>query len=382
MNDKDKTSSALDIIRLVSCAVNNETPDKRICERTDMSGLLKTASNHSLRAAAAFALEKVTVLPEDFREAKYKAVRRSALFNFERNAVLNALENNKIRYMTLKGIVLRECYPKTSMREMSDNDILCDENRMSDVRSVMESLGFVCKSYEKSHHDIYSKPPQLYFEMHRSLFDRDNEPEFYAYFMNIWDKAVRNDNNGYGYHLTNDDMYIYLICHLYLHYRTKGTGLRSLLDIYVFNKKYRDCLDRGYIEAELKKLELNRFERKIRELSEKTFTAQPLSEDELDELSFFILSTTHGTMDNYLANHLNNDDSVGTKTKYALSRLFPSRENLRTTHPFVYNHMGIYPLWILYRSVKGAVKYPKKMSGEIKRLIRFRKKDNMGEFNK
>lgn len=99
-----------------------------------------------------------------------------SLYEIERKKILEELESRGIRYLPLKGITLGKLYPKSIMREMSDNDILCDSERMSDVREVMEQLGYECKSFARTHHDIYTKPPVLEFEMHRELFTEKSTP--------------------------------------------------------------------------------------------------------------------------------------------------------------------------------------------------------------
>ncbi len=340
------------------------------------------AIGHSLSVASAVALEQVMTLPEDFKEAKYKAVRRQSLLNVEREKVLTEFKSKGIGYLPLKGIVIKNYYPKTAMREMADNDILCDEKNAEDIKEIMVSLGFTCKSFGKIHHDVYKKPPYLSFEIHRSLFEKTKDLEWFDYFEKLKQRQIKNDDDPLAYHLSDEDFYIYLIGHLFKHYKIMETGLRSLLDVYVFNKKHGEKLDYEYINTELKIIGLVEFEQVISGLAKKTFTNQTLSEEELVELRFFIDSNTHNTLDNLMMQKLGNDDSSKAKTKYAVSRLFPPRENLKQNHPFVYAHMGIYPMWILYRPIKGAVKHRKMMFNEIKRLKRFKKKENTGQFNK
>lgn len=59
-----------------------------------------------------------------FRREKSKIIRKLSLYDIERSKIFAALENKGIWYLPLKGIVVRNCYPKVSMREMSDNDTL------------------------------------------------------------------------------------------------------------------------------------------------------------------------------------------------------------------------------------------------------------------
>lgn len=381
MKSNDLLKTAKDLVYLVSCAVNGETPEKNICDKMNLDKVLKLARNHSLSAAAAIALENAGIISGEFREEKFKAVRRLSLLNTERGKVLSKLEDSGIWYLPLKGIVLKDYYPKTAMREMSDNDILFDCEKYEKVKDIMEGLGFKCKLYGKTNHDVYKKPPQLDFEMHRFLFDSFDDYEWYNYFKDIKSKLVKDDDSTCGYHMTNEDLYIYLICHLRKHYVQCGTGLRSLLDIYMFRKKFNGLSENDYIQAELKRLDLSEFEQGMSVLASKVFGFKELSEQELDELMFFAGSNTHGTKENLLMQKLSNDDSKAAKRKYALRRIFPSRESLRREHPFVYRHAVLYPFWIMYRPIRGFVKYPNRMFGEIKGLREFKKKENRGRYN-
>ncbi|MBQ4193481.1 MAG: nucleotidyltransferase family protein, partial [Clostridia bacterium] len=79
------------------------------------------------------------------------------LFNAARDDVLRELERNGIWYLPLKGIILKNEYPISALREMSDNDILCDGEKMEQVRSVMISLGYKNTEFGKDNHDVYKK---------------------------------------------------------------------------------------------------------------------------------------------------------------------------------------------------------------------------------
>ena len=359
----------------MSCAVNGEKPDAERCAAMDLPGVLALARRHSLTVAAATALEQAIPLPFDFREEKFKAVRRMSLYDVERAKILRELEQHKIWYLPLKGIVMANDYPKKTMREMSDNDILCDPDRQDDVRSVMESLGFTCQLRDVNHHDVYRKGKLLNFEMHHSLLEKDDRSGSYAYYTDIKDRLLPSPGCQYGFCMSAEDFYIFMIVHAYKHYITCGTGLRSLLDVYVYLRKHGETLDRTYIDGELGKLRLQSFEQQISELSGKVFACQPLTEDEQRLLAFLASSNVHGTQENLMAQRLGNDDSAEAKRKYALKRLFPTGRELEKHHPVAARHKVLYPFLIVYRPVKGVLKYRKLMFGEIKRLKYFRKKD-------
>ena len=51
----------------------------------------------------------------------------------------------------------------------------------------------------------------------------------------------------------NDDLndaYVYIVAHAYKHFIFSGTGIRKLIDLYVFNEHCKDQLDRKYIHEQ------------------------------------------------------------------------------------------------------------------------------------
>ena len=264
MTQNEYTEACMDVVYLAACAVNGEIPDAERAAGMDLANLYTAAERHLLTGITAIALESASVKDEAFTQAKGKAIRKVAAFDVERAAVLAKLEEAGIWYMPLKGSVLKDCYPRIGMRQMADNDILFDAARAEDLRTIMESLGFTAERIGVSAHDIYHKPPLANFEMHRTLFMPGTHDAIYQYYNAIHDKMIRDEDKAYGYHLSPEDFYLYMIAHEYKHYTAGGTGLRSLLDTYVYLKVKGETLDWTYISGELDKMEIAEFEEKNR----------------------------------------------------------------------------------------------------------------------
>ena len=367
--------AADDLLYLVSCAVNERQPSPERCKAMYLPSVYGLASAHYLTSAAAIALEQVMPLPHAFDQSKKKAIRKLSLFDIEREDILRAFDEAGIWHVPLKGIVIKELYPKSAMREMSDNDILCDPSKMGEIKALMERKGYVCNRFEELNHDEYSKPPTLEFEMHHSLFVEKEMPRFAKYYADI--KERLEPVGGCGCRFGDEDFYIYMLCHMYKHYTHAGTGLRSLLDIYVYLRA-KPGLDRVYLHKELKKLRLDAFEKEMRDLAQKVFTLQPLSEREHKELMRFVFAGTYGTEERMeYSSWLKRlgDDSRSSKRRYFWKRVFISGDSLRECYPFVARHKMLYPFLIVYRPFKGVFTHPNGIIREIKALNKFKKKD-------
>ena len=113
------------MLYLTSCALNNVIPDKNKIESMNLENLFEMCQFHSLTCIVCMALESVGMeLPEYWTQAK--AIRKVLLLDAERRKIFNFMDKNGIWYMPLKGVILKEYYPSIGMRQISDNDILCD----------------------------------------------------------------------------------------------------------------------------------------------------------------------------------------------------------------------------------------------------------------
>ena len=346
----DKTSEVL--IYLASCMVNQEEVDPKIIASVDLSELYALADAHQLTAVIAFALEAAGVRDDRFLQERLKAVSSEVNFDRERARILKAFEAKQIWYMPLKGVILKSFYPKTGMRQMSDNDILFDHERAGDVREIMASLDYETEIYDEGHRDDYRKLPIFHFEMHRVLFDEKTLPEsLYRYYRDVKRLLIKDSGNHYGYHMSDEDFYLYMIAHEYKHFAWGGTGLRSLLDTYVYLKKHSGTLDWEYIKTEAEKLGIADFEKRNRALARSVFHAgdiQKLSEKETELLDYFIESEAYGSTPHAIRNYSRH---VGM-FRYVMQRVFLPMEAVKKYYPFFYRHKLLLPILPIYRVIR------------------------------
>lgn len=335
-----------DLIYLLSCAVNGITPDKDKIRAMDLETLYKFSKWHTVRAAVHTALRSVGVNDKSFHQAYNKAVRKNVMLDVERTAILEDFERRGIWYMPLKGSILKELYPENGMREMADNDILYDASKQQEVMQIMLDYGYTAESVGKTHHDVYMKPPVLNFELHTLLFGKTSD--FYQYYCDPKRLMLPDKGKKYGYHLSDEDFYVYMTAHEYKHFSGGGTGIRSLLDCYVYCKNKGYTLDWGYISEQCKQLEIADFEKERRELAVKVFSSDTLldlSDAETDLLMYYLTAGTYGTIENSITKKLKHQ----SKTRYILSNMFPNLYYMKRSVDFVRKFPVLYPVGIVYR---------------------------------
>ena len=374
MEKREYRRNAYAMIYLAFCAVNGRIPKKERIEQLDLNQLFEVCQEHILTACVAYALESVGIRNYEFTQAKEKAVRKNILLDVERKKILDCFENEHIWYMSLKGSVMKNYYPKLGMRQMSDNDILFDSNNRRKVKDIMNKSGFICKEYGVGHRDVYFKEPVCNFELHNILFTVYDSNIFYNYYSDVKSRLISDENHSYEYHFTDEDFYLYMISHEYKHFSTGGTGVRSVLDTYVYMKKFHDSLDWDYISAELQKLGIADFERENRELAMKVFGGKKLSCDEKKLLDYYIFSGTYGTVSNSVKNKIARSEN-GSEIRYVFHRIFPTMEQVKAWYPFFYKHKIFMPfLWFIVRPLKFVFLNRKNVIAELKYLIKHNRK--------
>lgn len=351
--------AAYNLRYLAACAVNGIAPEKEIVEAMDMAALYKMSRSHSLSALTAAAISAAGVeLSAKWQSARDMSLRKSILFDTERAKLLDFMEQSGIWYLPLKGVFLKDMYPQLGMREMADNDILFDPGYRAQVAEFMKQSGYRVDSYGKTHHDTYFKDPIFNFEMHVSMFSDSAGPVFVGYYEDIKNRLIPIEGKKFGYRMSDEEFYIHMTAHEYVHYSNGGTGLRSLLDRYVYLSAKGNTLDMAAVEAGCRALGIGEFEQDARALCYKVFgnpQLPELEENETEMLEYYMFSTTYGTVPQSIQNRIRRDygrASKSAKLRYVMRRVFPKAEFYKRYCPVAYKYKILIPAVWFYRLVR------------------------------
>lgn len=368
MDEREISRNNADLIYLVACALHNTAPEEAVVAEMDFDALYRLAQKHSLAAMACMGLENGNAfrhcgaeLFHKWKEAKEKAIRKNLLLESEWQKLRLELEREKIWYMPLKGAVLKNLYPRLGMRQMGDYDILFDADKAKEVKSIFENQGYQCAEYGKGIHDEYIKPPVAKMEMHRTLIPASRFQAWAEKYKNVKSCLLAEPGTEYGFHFSDEDFYVYITAHAYKHFSRDGTGLRTLVDFYVYNWKKGAALNWDCVHAELEALGIADYEQSSRQLAERLFCApnpnvlQELAEGDKALFGYYSGSGAYGTMTNKIKNGVTKirNDGNGTwkqaKRKYIFFRLFPDRKWYKYKHPFLYRNPWLIPFFTIYR---------------------------------
>lgn len=364
-------NNTLSFIKLLSLYLNKKEASDFAIDKRLLSFYLNLAKHHSLKALLFKVLSdcKVNIEKEQLKsleEYYFLVLRKAVIFDKERLELCKYLADNKIDYLPLKGIILKDYYLDPYTREFADNDILFDESKDKLVRDFFVNKGYTVASFKKSNHDVYIKEPFFNFEMHRALFGENGDVEKeIVYFKDYLSKAHLKDN--FEHELTNEDFYIYFTAHTYKHFHISGCGIRTLIDYYLFLKKNNN-LDFNYINKELEKLDLLDFSNQIKTLSMKIFDDEPIDEKETEMLLFIASSGTYGTLEHSVAKGVKEKGKFG----YFMTRIFPPYKFYKSTYPWAYYCPILIPIAWLCRFFRIIFKNRKKAQTELKTISEYK----------
>lgn len=361
-----------DLIYLLYCAVNETAPDTARVQAMDLEKLYRLAKFHSVRAAVCIAIKRAGVQNKQFDQAYKKAVRKNILLDMERTAIFGQFEQQGIWYMPLKGSILKDLYPENGMREMADNDVLYDADKQKTVMEIMLKNGYTAESVGKSHHDVYMKPPVLNFELHTALFGPTHAEPLYKYYADTKRLLHKDDDNEYGFHFSDEDFYVFMTAHEWKHFNGSGTGIRSLMDCYVYCKVKGDNLDWNYITEQCKMLEIADFEQERRHLAFKVFSSDilpDLTENEQEMLMYYLTAGTYGTFENSVKKKLKDK----SKLSFWVHSIFIPRRQMENSVPFTKASPLLYPVGVVWRSCRVLLFKQDKIKRTIKAVKKYGK---------
>ncbi len=388
------STQTCDLLYLLGCALHGVTPDANRVVGMDLGALYQLSHMQSLTAmcymglAPALSTEQQKFpLIAKWRQDKDLSIRKNLLLDTARAEITARMEAAGIWYIPLKGVLLKSMYPAEGMRQMSDNDILHDPARRQDVQAIMLTLGF--ELAPGTVHDTYQKLPIYNFEMHRGLFTENQFPVMAQYYNAVLAHICSDEIAPCARALSDEDAYIYNTAHAFKHFSYGGTGLRFLIDCYVYLAAKGATMDRAYLDRELATLGLTEFEAMSRHLSAALFDApvtpailNALSEEDQKTLADCMQAGTYGNYDLYARNELhrmagnqNGRITTATRLRYYWSRLWPSQELCQTRYPFFAKWRICKPFLMVFRLVRGLFKRGRFIKAEIKSVERTGRKN-------
>ncbi len=171
---------------------------------------------------------------------------------------LEKIEKAGIKYCVVKGITVAQLYNMPEVRISSDMDILIDEKDEKQVIGILNELGYETNLRANNDHHMkaYHAVGGL-LEVHVALYSIATDKIIFNDEISYDEEFVRLEDGTYS--LGINDALIYLTAHLIKHLIHDGAGVRQMMDLLLYMKKYEKQIDWDKYNALIKKLGYDNF---------------------------------------------------------------------------------------------------------------------------
>lgn len=282
------------------------------------------------------------------------------------------LEEKGVRPAVLKGVVVRQLYPKPMLRPSVDEDLLVAPGEAKRVHDLLiaegltpdSEYGDVDGSSDLSYHRIGTP---TYVEVHTAFFPKDSDAyaDCNAPFEDAHERFVELRVEDVSLRtLAPTDHLLYLMLHAYKHFLHSGMGLRHVCDICLFAGSFET--DGGRIRSVCDEMGLSRlfaaaFAVGSRYLGLKGYPAfEDIDEDPEPLLDDMLSGGLYGTSDinrahsSTLTLEAAASKKSGRKRRGALKSAFPPKKALEGSYPMLKKHPYLLPaawahrLWLYF----------------------------------
>jgi hypothetical protein len=144
----------------------------------------------------------------------------------------------------LKGTTLAALYAEPEARISGDTDVLINSDKEDKASEVLKTLGYeVSKREEHEHHFEAKHPIGGLMEVHVELIQKSvSDMAFYNKVE--YNEEFRIHQNGVKTFGFNDGL-VYNAVHFIKHFVKSGAGVRHIMDMLLYMKKYEEEIDFG-----------------------------------------------------------------------------------------------------------------------------------------
>ena len=353
----------------IRAAICGEKVDFSKYTPESLNSIFRLALKHDIAQIVSYAImnsdcakdEKTIKAAQKFMfEASYRDTQNIYTYNLASD-ILNA---NKIPFVPLKGMVLKELYPESFMRTNCDIDILVKKSDFQKAVKVLAENGFK-RSGNLRFHDVSLLYDNTNLELHFSICENINSVD--TVLSRVWENTVLD--KGYRYLQTNEFFVFHHIAHMAYHFLSGGCGIRPFIDLMVlrhsgyFNdsKVYRLC----------KEAEVGVFYKAVMQTLECWFEGGEQT-DITEKITAYVLKGgVYGSLQNKAAVRT---VKRGGKLRNLISSVFPKYEYMKTPYPILNKYPFLLPVCYVSRLFSNTV--GKKSDKAIKKYKTIKKQDD------
>ena len=300
-----------------------------------------------------------------YSKERMTAVYRHAQIKHELSRLFSALDESKIRYMPLKGSVIRKYYPKPELRTSCDIDIFVDSADLERASSVL-SEGLSYRFDVRTSHDVaFFSESNTHVELHFDLIENDERVR--AVLSRVWEESIPDGDSAYRVVMTNEMLMTYHVAHMAKHFSGGGCGVRPFLDLWILKNKMG--YDKDKVSLMLSECGLDTFFESALHLSGVWFADAEHTAMTREMEEYILGASIYGNVENRVAIL---KTKRGGRFRYVMGRIFLPYGKLKKIYPRLEKYPVLLPFYeikrwfrLVFRKDTSRALYELKVSGNV-----------------
>ena len=300
---------------------------------------------HDLAHIVNDALVRNNIVPKDeewaekFKQEQMLAVYRETKITSVTKIAREIFQKNQIKFIFLKGNVIRNFYPETWMRMSCDIDVLIHEDDLDRATKELLAAGFTTSGI-KDYHDISFYYGQLHFELHYNVLEDISNVD--GLLDKIWDYTKVVD--GCEYAETPEYFIFHHLAHMAYHLLMGGCGIKPFIDLYIL--KTKNFYDEQKLMGLLKPHGLTRLYNGVLSLAKVWFEDCEYDEYTRSIEDFVLRGGVYG---NHRNEHKIRTARSKNKVGYIFHLIFLPYKNMCVFYQVLYKHKWLLPFCYIHR---------------------------------
>ena len=246
------------LLNLIQDAINQETPKKITYEGLDWQVFEKLVSKNQLKPLLLnplllLAHDQCIDMPQEqlkrWKQESFQSTINEYKKQYQLKKIIEAGKREQVQFIVFKGCVLADLYPKYTLRTSCDSDLLVEEKNCKKASKVLMQLNYeIYEQDSKEKVTVFIEPITKHMvELHVSLWE-DFEGEKIN---RLNQMELAKESTLITLHLNNlsvttlgyEEHLIYQMVHIIKHFTLQGIGIRYLVDVTLYIKKYGQFID-------------------------------------------------------------------------------------------------------------------------------------------
>lgn len=251
-------------IECIASAVNGEKIYISYFDKIDLKKIIDKSNRHNVQALFYSSLEgNLKYIYSDSLYKLKKYVLLSSVYQIKHinqvKKILEEFNTSNISVIALKGIVLRQLYPRPEFRTMSDSDLLVHSEDLQKSEKLLNKLGYIKFAVTKNHLSFKHKNfPNI--DLHWTLNDKRVGSVIVDFDKQVWKNTIDiKIGNVDALSLSWQDTLIHLLMHMAGHTVNGGFGIRQLCDVVLVVEKKGNMIDWNSFINNIKSLKIEKF---------------------------------------------------------------------------------------------------------------------------